>query len=58
MARSSLPTAFARISQMGAGWRHIWPEFIHLVILIILGLIVMYYRMKRLILKEVAADGE
>ncbi|MGE5402993.1 MAG: ABC transporter permease [Ignavibacteriales bacterium] len=45
-------TAFNRIIQMGAGWSDIVPEFLHLIILAVLGLILTRLRLKFLITKE------
>ncbi len=44
--------AFNRITKMGAGWEHILPEFIHLLILAVIGFIGARLRMKMLIREE------
>ena len=44
--------AFNRITKMGAGWEHIFPEFLHLLMLAALGFIGARIRMKMLIRKE------
>jgi len=44
--------AFNRITKMGAGWEHILPEFIHLLLLALLGFAGARIRMKMLIKKE------
>jgi ABC-2 type transport system permease protein len=48
--------AFNRITKMGAGWEHIFPEFLHLLLLTVLGFIAARIRMKYLIMKELNVE--
>jgi ABC-2 type transport system permease protein len=40
--------AFIRVTQMGAGWQEVWPEMLHLVILVIGWTIIAQWRIRRL----------
>jgi len=40
--------AFVRVTQMGAGWQHIWPDLLHLLILAVGWVALAQWRLKRL----------
>ncbi len=44
--------AFVRITQMGAGWDAVWPQFLHLFILAAAGFALIRWRLYRLLKKE------
>jgi ABC-2 type transport system permease protein len=44
--------AYVRITQMGGSWQHIFPEFIHLAALTLIGLILTRIRLKIFIKKQ------
>ena len=50
--------AFIRITQMGAGWQHIWPECIQLLILAGLGYALCHVRVRHLIMNTVLGDSK
>jgi len=39
---------FVRVTQMGAGWQHIWPDLLHLLILAIGWIVLAQWRIRRL----------
>jgi len=41
-------TAVGRITQMGAGWPHVWSQLLHLLILATVGLVAVRFRWKHL----------
>ncbi|RLD10274.1 hypothetical protein DRI50_11250 [candidate division KSB1 bacterium] len=48
--------AFVRITQMGAGWGAVWPQFLHLAALAFTGFILIRWRLYRLLKKEYGVE--
>jgi ABC-2 type transport system permease protein len=44
--------AVVRVTQMGAGWQHVYIDLVHLVILCCIGFVVAVWRIKSLLIRE------